>query len=202
MSAARRRCSCTVQKPCSRPSTKITGTRSPYSARSSGSASTSLVCHGTSSSAQIRAMSSRAAAHGWQPARTSKVTSCCTALVCHRPAFRSEQRLDGRRDRVGSDGGRITESPLPRTLSYQVRTGCSPGCAPRSVSASYASARARRPLARTVDTMRTREWLMPQPRWTPEPRDRSATARRRADGPAARMRRLSHPVAGPIERNA
>ncbi|MGH3985491.1 MAG: hypothetical protein ACRDST_23100 [Pseudonocardiaceae bacterium] len=40
---------------------------------------------------------------------------------------------------------------------------------------------------------------MPQPRWTPEPRDRAATARRRADGPAVLMPWLRYLVAGHIE---
>lgn len=43
---------------------------------------------------------------------------------------------------------------------------------------------------------------MPQPRWTPEPRDRAATARRRADGPAVRMRWLRYLVEDHIERDA
>src|SRR5918998_5994646 len=111
-----------------------------------------------------------------------------------------EQRLDGRQRRRPRSPAFATVSY--QTLSDQVSTVCSPGCAPRSVSASYASARARRPLARTVDTMRTREWLMPQPRWTPEARDRAATARRRADGPAVLMPWLRYLVADHIERDA
>jgi hypothetical protein len=67
------------------------------------------------------------------------------------------------------------------------------------VSPSYASAHSRRPLAHTVGTRQTREWLMPQPRWSPRPGGRSVMARRRADGPQARMPRLGQPAASPCQ---
>jgi hypothetical protein len=43
---------------------------------------------------------------------------------------------------------------------------------------------------------------MPQPRWTPELRGRSGTARCRADGPLAAMRRFGNPVLDRVERDA
>lgn len=79
----------------------------------------------------------------------------------------------------------LTGKSLTRTVdvAHHVRTVRSPGCAPRNVSPSYASARARRPLAHTIVTRRTREWLMPQPRWSP---DFGADLRRRAAAQTAR----------------
>ena len=52
----------------------ITGTRSPYSARSSGSLSTSVADHSTPNSPQIRATSTSATSQEWQPALVITVT--------------------------------------------------------------------------------------------------------------------------------
>jgi hypothetical protein len=176
--AARRRDSSTVQKPCSRPSMRITGTRSPYSARSRGSASTSLACHATSSSAQIRATSARATAQAWHWARTSNVTSCFIGASLPPPPGASPAAVWGQ---TAANRPGLVRSVRGTRLATSRPTVRSLGGAPRSVSPSYASARLeattfRRPLTRTVGTSELRSGSCRNrdgprnPRTDPQPR--------------------------------
>src|SRR5690349_15915640 len=72
---------------------RITGTWSPYSARSSESLSTSTVSHGTASSPQIRATSASATSHRWQPCLETTVTTSGNATPQRRPPELAGRRV-------------------------------------------------------------------------------------------------------------